>query len=129
MKRVVIAVVVALSFACGDDVPTRPTPLPSANLQMDGTPQWVACVIGLCVFRAELRNMGQGCGTSVRGVTRFYDGGGAALGAAYNWSVNNDQIIRPNEVFTYQISGVPQSIAAATQRYLTEPAWTDVRCP
>lgn len=94
---------------------------------MDGTPQWAVCAAGFCIFRAEVRNVGPGCGRAVRGITRFYDGN-AAIGAGYNWSVEGSAIIRPNEVFAYTVN-VPQSVASATTRYVTEPAWTDVRCP
>lgn len=130
MRRIVCAFALLVCASCGDG-PTRPSappPLPRASIQMDGTPQWAFCAAGFCIFRAEVRNVGPGCGNTVRGVTRFYDASGAAIGAGHNWSLDAGAVIRPNEVVAYSVN-TTQGVATATARYLTEPSWTDVRCP
>lgn len=131
MRYALAVVLLLLTAACGDSptAPSSPPALPSARLVMEGGSTWQNCLLGNCSFRAELRNTGPGCATGVRGVTRFYDATDAVLGAGLNWGLTDGTIVRPGEVFAYSIFPVSIDVANKAKTYVTEPAWTDVRCP
>jgi hypothetical protein len=138
MRGLVPLVVLVGTVACGGSVsPTSASPTSSpmapANLQVSGDGRWMACLsIGAsvtllnCDFQGELRNVGTGCATAVRGVTRFYSNG-QPMDGSFSWTVDAS-VVLPNQIITYRTSSVPAAIVNATMNYLTEPVWTNVPC-
>jgi hypothetical protein len=80
-----------------------------------------------CSFQGELRNVGGGSATAVHGVTRFYSDGRPMEGS-FSWAIDTG-VVRPDELVSYRTATVPAAIVTATMGYLTEPVWTNVRCP
>lgn len=128
MRLAILVAVVALSVvACGGkDTPTAPA-IQAANITTSGSGAWVTCIGGSCNFQGDARNVGAGCASTVRGVTRFYDAAGTQL-ISSSWGLGT-RIIRSGEAFTYKtVDFITPAQQAAAVKYLTEPAWTDVGC-
>lgn len=110
-------------------MPTAAAPVPAAAIQSTGQGQFLGCIgapINTCTFQGEARNVGVGCATVVRGVTRFLNAQQQQVGSAFSWNLPSTRVVRANEAFTYDVVSVPQNAAITT--YATEPAWTNVSC-
>lgn len=110
--------------------------IPAARLEMTGDGRWMACfgvgVAGFsqCEFQGTVRNVGAGCATAIRGVTRFYDQNRQEMEGTFPWRVDSQGVIRPDDTVSYRTSSVPIAIVNATAAYgLTDLQWTDIACP
>lgn len=122
----VVLLLVAAACGGGGSSPT-PQPIPPAAVTAVGPSQWVNCLplVNLCTFQAEIKNVGSGCASDVRGTTRFENSGGTVLGS-FNWT--GPALLRSNETFVYTIPNVPANIWSIPTQFVTQPSWTDVRC-
>jgi hypothetical protein len=117
------------TVGCGGNDPVAPTPIAPARVISEGGGFFSLCSSVICQFSAPIRNVGAGCATNVRGTTTFYNTAHQQIGPVVNWTLAVSQILRPNEAVSVPSTGVQSSNAQQTSTYITEPFWTDVRCP
>lgn len=131
--RVLLAVVVLVSAACGSASPTQPTsPLPPpvspeprveavadsftfGTLGADGWP-----------YTHTVRNTGPGCATRVRGTTRFFQDTTVVL--TIPWTLDPTRVMHPQE--TWEIAGccVSPTYANRDVGWNITVEWETVRC-
>ena len=131
--RAIVALLVwAVSGAAcsSDNSPVAPTTVfvPTALLDLQGDLVVSNCFpagIDLtCSFEGEIVNLGSGCATDVRGITRsFVDD--VELGRAA-WLVLFD--VRPDETVLYDGTGLLVPPTGIEWTFDTELFWTDVVC-
>lgn len=128
MRRFALGAVMLSSvvMACGGDSPSTPSPppIPPANLVSQGTLTWDA----FGDYQGEAKNIGAGCASNVRGVTRRFRNGTNEPVGVDDWTYDSN--VRPNETFIYRgccLSGLCPGFD--TCYYRTEISWDNVRCP
>ena len=108
--------------------PTAPPSIPAANIIAFGQGQLLSCFFSQCDFQGEARNTGLGCADTVRGTTKLFNGS-QQVGTTFSWTLESTRVIRVNEAFTYRTYVGSAVSAGSFNRYETEAAWTNVRCP
>lgn len=133
MRRSIVVVALVCAVGCGgSDAPTTPTVTapPPAILKDISTTLTVGCFLVSggrlsCSFSGLAQNVGNGCASGVRGVTKSYNSADQLFDSS-NWSYT--PTLRPNEQFTYNGAGLLVPTPGAWS-YETTFAWDNVRCP
>jgi hypothetical protein len=119
-----LSVCIALCIVACNRSPTAPHPIVQFT---ETTPAFMLCAIGRsCDFTGRIRNDGNTCAITVRGLLTFLDG--AQSVAAFEWALAPGHIVRPLEVVEIRVTDIPYTATEGTVRRLNARAWQETPC-
>ena len=127
--RAIVALLVwtVSGAACSPAAPTIVF-VPTALLELRGDLLVSNCfpagIDDTCDFEGEITNVGTGCATDVRGITRTFEDGVEVGQAA--WLIQFD--VRPGEIVLYNGTGLLVPPIPIDWTFDTEIFWNDVAC-
>jgi hypothetical protein len=113
------------------------SPAPAkANIQVASSTIGFVCVTGLCASATfPITNLGPGCATNTRVITRAYgaDGNGAQLGVDIPMGLPGTALtaylFRPGSTVTVQSIGTFNDVRSVHTVFKADITWTDIACP
>lgn len=132
MRYASLIVVALFAVGCGSDTPVAPTIAPASLVQQGNlivqtcsaiTATWYSCFS----YTGTVKNVGTGCASGVRGVTKTFDATTRAQVGSSEWFYSPR--VRANEEISY--TGVNLVVAGPLTGgwfYTTTASWDNVAC-
>jgi hypothetical protein len=75
----------------------------------------------------EVKNIGEGCASNLSATGDILDDKGQSL-QSVSWSMVTNQVLKPGDVYRYELRGLTSAQAAAVRTYKAVMKWTTVLC-